>query len=116
MVKILASDGMEAAAVEKLQNLGYQVDQQFYEADQLAEQVKNYDVLVVRSATKVREPIIDAAYAAGRLKLVISGGVGVDNIDVAYAEEHGIRVRNTPAASSRSVAELALGHMFAMAM
>ena len=88
MVKILASDGMEAAAVEKLQNLGYQVDQQFYEADQLAEQVKNYDVLVVRSATKVREPIIDAAAAAGRLKLVIRGGVGVDNIDVAYAEEH----------------------------
>ena len=115
MVKILASDGMEAAAVEKLQNLGYQVDQQFYEADQLAEQVKNYDVLVVRSATKVREPIIDAAAAAGRLKLVIRGGVGVDNIDVAYAEEHGIRVRNTPAASSRSVAELALGHMFALA-
>lgn len=115
MVKILASDGMEAAAVEKLQNLGYQVDQQFYEADQLADQVKNYDVLVVRSATKVREPIIDAAAAAGRLKLVIRGGVGVDNIDVAYAEEHGIRVRNTPAASSRSVAELALGHMFALA-
>lgn len=115
MIKILAADGMEAAAVEKLQNLGYQVDQQFYEADQLAEQVKNYDVLVVRSATKVREPIIDAAAAAGRLKLIIRGGVGVDNIDVAYAEEHGIRVRNTPAASSRSVAELALGHMFALA-
>ncbi len=72
-------------------------------------------MLVVRSATKVREPIIDAAAAAGRLKLVIRGGVGVDNIDVAYAEEHGIRVRNTPAASSRSVAELALGHMFALA-
>lgn len=114
-IKILASDGMETAAVEKLRSLGYQVDEQFYEPDQLAEQLKNYDVLVVRSATKVRQPQIDAAAAAGRLKLVIRGGVGVDNIDVAYAEEHGIKVRNTPAASSRSVAELALAHMFALA-
>lgn len=114
-IKILASDGMEAAAVEKLRSLGYQVDEQFYEADQLAEQLKNYDVLVVRSATKVRQPVIDAAAAAGRLKLIIRGGVGVDNIDVSYAEEKGIKVRNTPAASSRSVAELALAHMFALA-
>lgn len=114
-IKILASDGMETAAVEKLRSLGYQVDEQFYEPDELAEQLKNYDVLVVRSATKVRQPQIDAAAAAGRLKLIIRGGVGVDNIDVAYAEEHGIKVRNTPAASSRSVAELALAHMFALA-
>ncbi len=114
-IKILASDGMETAAVEKLRGLGYQVDEQFYEPDQLAEQLKNYDVLVVRSATKVRQPQIDAAVAAGRLKLIIRGGVGVDNIDVAYAEERGVKVRNTPAASSRSVAELALAHMFALA-
>lgn len=106
---------METAAVEKLRSLGYQVDEQFYEPDELAEQLKNYDVLVVRSATKVRQPQIDAAAAAGRLKLIIRGGVGVDNIDAAYAEEHGIKVRNTPAASSRSVAELALAHMFALA-
>lgn len=114
-IKILASDGMEAAAIAKLRDLGYQVDVQFYAPDELSEQLKNYDVLVVRSATKVRQPQIDAAAAAGRLKLVIRGGVGVDNIDVAYAEEHGIKVRNTPAASSRSVAELALAHMFALA-
>ena len=84
-IKILASDGIEAAAREKLQKLGYQVDEQFYEADELAEQLKNYDVLVVRSATKVRQPVIDAAAAAGRLKLIIRGGVGVDNIDVDNA-------------------------------
>lgn len=115
MIKILASDGMEAAAVAALQEKGFQVDQQFYEADDLKVQTANYDVLVVRSATKVRAPIIDAAKAAGRLKLVIRGGVGVDNIDVAYAEQNGITVRNTPKASSASVAELALGHMFALA-
>lgn len=115
MVRILAADGMEAAAVAKLQKLGYEVVEQFYEADELAKQLADYDVLVVRSATKVRVPVIDAAAAAGRLKLVIRGGVGVDNIDVAYAEEQGIKVRNTPAASSNSVAELALGHMFAIA-
>lgn len=115
MAKILASDGMQASAVEALLAQGHEVDQQFYEPEELAKQVANYDVLVVRSATKVRVPIIDAAKAAGRLKLVIRGGVGVDNIDVAYAEENGIAVRNTPRASSASVAELALGHMFALA-
>lgn len=115
MKRVLASDGIQADAAEKLQSLGYEVVQQFYEPEDLAKQVAEYDVLVVRSATKVRQPIIDAAKAAGRLKLVIRGGVGVDNIDVAYAEENGIAVRNTPRASSASVAELALGHMFAMA-
>ncbi len=115
MLKILASDGMESAAIAALEALGHSVDQKFYEPEALSEALANYDVLVVRSATKVREPIIDAAKAAGKLKLVIRGGVGVDNIDVKYAEENGIAVRNTPRASSASVAELALGHMFAMA-
>ncbi len=115
MLRILAADGMEAAAVAKLREMGHEVVEQFYEADELAKQLADFDVLVVRSATKVRVPVIDAAKEAGRLKLVIRGGVGVDNIDVAYAEEQGIKVRNTPAASSNSVAELALGHMFAIA-
>lgn len=115
MLRILAADGMEAAAVAKLREMGHEVVEQFYEADELAKQLADFDVLVVRSATKVRVPVIDAAAEAGRLKLVIRGGVGVDNIDVAYAEEKGIKVRNTPAASSNSVAELALGHMFAIA-
>ena len=115
MIKILASDGMEQGAVEALAAKGCQVDQQFYDSEALKEAVKNYDVLVVRSATKVRAPHIDAAKAAGRLKLIVRGGVGVDNIDVKYAEENGITVRNTPRASSQSVAELAMGHMFACA-
>ena len=115
MVKVLATDGMAKSAVDELKSKGYEVVEQHYEPDELCEAVKDADVIVVRSATKVREPIIDAAAEAGRLKLIIRGGVGVDNIDVAYAEEKGIEVRNTPAASSASVAELTLGHMFALA-
>ncbi|MDL2259043.1 D-2-hydroxyacid dehydrogenase [Eubacteriales bacterium OttesenSCG-928-K08] len=115
MLRVLASDGIEKGAAKKLEELGLEVVQQFYEPDELAEQVKQFDVLVVRSATKVREPIIDSALTTGRLKLIIRGGVGVDNIDVAYARERGIAVCNTPNASSASVAELAIGHMFSLA-
>ena len=115
MIKILASDGMEKSAVAALREKGFEVEEKFYPPEELGAKLADVDVLVVRSATKVRQPIIDEAKKAGRLKLVIRGGVGVDNIDVAYAEENGIKVRNTPKASSASVAELALGHMLALA-
>ncbi len=115
MARVLASDGMDKSAATKLEELGYEVVQQFYEPEELAQKVKEFDVLVVRSATKVRAPIIDAAAEAGRLKLVIRGGVGVDNIDVDYAKSKGIDVTNTPNASSDAVAELAIGHMFCLA-
>ncbi len=105
---------MDKTGVKQLTELGYEVVQQFYEVDDLKDQVKQFDVLVVRSATKVRVPVIDAAAEAGRLKLIIRGGVGVDNIDVKYAEEKGIKVLNTPKASSDAVAELALGHMLSV--
>ena len=114
-MRILASDGMEKNAVATLRVQGHEVVEQFYEPAELAEQVKNFDVLVVRSATKVRVPIIDAACETGRLKLIIRGGVGIDNIDHEYAESKGIKVMNTPRASSQSVAELALGHMLSCA-
>ena len=112
MIRVLASDGMDKGAIAALQAKGVQVDVQFYEPDDLCKAVAEYDVLIVRSKTKVRVPQIDAAAAAGRLKLIIRAGVGVDNIDVKYAESKGITVKNTPRASSQSVAELALGHMF----
>ncbi len=115
MIRILATDGMEKGAIAALEQKGCEVVCEFYEPEALKEAVQSCDVLVVRSATKVRAPHIDAAAAAGRLKLIIRGGVGVDNIDVAYAEQKGIAVRNTPRASSDAVAELALGHMFSVA-
>ena len=103
IVRVLASDGMDKTAVAELESAGYEVVEQFYEAEELKEQVKEFDVLVVRSATKVREPVIDAAAEAGRLQLIIRGGVGLDNIDVEYAKSKGIVVANTPTASSASV-------------
>src|SRR5699024_6468559 len=66
-------------------------------------------IILVRSATQVRKELIDAC---PHLKLVGRGGVGLDNIDVSYAESKGVRVINTPAASSRSVAELVFAHIF----
>lgn len=114
MLRILANDGMEASAVEALKAKGFTVDTKHHSDLELKEILQNQDCLVVRSATKVRKEIIDAA-AGGKLKLVIRAGVGVDNIDVEYAMENGIEVHNTPNASSASVAELALGHMFTLA-
>ncbi|OGO78547.1 MAG: 3-phosphoglycerate dehydrogenase [Clostridiales bacterium GWB2_37_7] len=115
MVRILVADGMEQAAIQELKNSGFEVVEQFYEVEELKQKIKEFDVIVVRSATKVREPIIDAALETGRLKLIIRGGVGVDNIDVEYAKSKGITVANTPNASSASVAELTIGHMFCLA-
>lgn len=114
MLRILANDGLEASAVDALKAKGFTVDTKHHSVLELKEMLQNYDCLVVRSATKVRAEIIDAA-VGGKLKLVIRAGVGVDNIDVEYAMENGIEVHNTPNASSASVAELALGHMFTLA-
>ena len=114
MIRVLVTDGMEKSAVKELRAKGFEVVEKFYEPEVLGEKLREFDVIVVRSATKVRKSIIDTAAQAGRLKLIIRGGVGVDNIDVAYAREKGINVANTPNASSASVAELALAHMFAV--
>lgn len=114
MIRVLVTDGMEKNAVKELKAKGFEVVEKFYEPEVLGEALKEFDVIVVRSATKVRKPIIDKAAESGRLKLIIRGGVGVDNIDVAYAREKGINVSNTPNASSASVAELTLAHMFAV--
>jgi len=114
MIRVLVTDGMEKNAIKELKAKGFEVVEKFYEPEFLGEKLKDFDVIVIRSATKVRKPIIDKALEGGRLKLIIRGGVGVDNIDVAYARENGINVANTPNASSESVAELALAHMFAI--
>ena len=115
MIKILVTDGMDKGAVGNLKDMGHEVTEQFFNPQELKEQVKNFNVIIVRSATKVRKEIIDSALQTGNLKMIIRAGVGVDNIDVAYAESKGIKVRNTPKASSLAVAELTLGHMFCLA-
>ena len=111
-MRILITDGMDKGAIAQLREMGHDVVEQFYEPDQLGAALKDFDACVVRSKTKVRANHIDEA-KEGKLKLIIRGGVGVDNIDVKHAEACGMTVRNTPNASSQSVAEMALGHMFA---
>ena len=113
-MRILVTDGMDKTAMAELRAQGHEVVEQFYESEELGKALRDFDVVVVRSKTKVRAPHIDEAKGSN-LKLIIRGGVGVDNIDVKYAEENGIMVRNTPNASSQSVAECALAHMFACA-
>ena len=113
-MRILVTDGMDKTAMEALRADGHEVVEQFYEPDQLGAALREFDAVVVRSKTKVRANHIDEA-KGGKLKLIIRGGVGVDNIDVKYAEEAGITVKNTPRASSESVAELAMAHMFSCA-
>lgn len=109
MIKILANDGIDANGKQLLEEAGYIVDTTKVPQDKLAEALKNYDVVLVRSATKIRKDIIDAC---PNLKLIGRGGVGLDNIDVDYAKQKGIRVINTPASSSISVAESVFAHLF----
>ena len=113
-MRILVTDGMDKDALQALKDNGHEVVEQFYAPEELGAALKEFDAVVVRSATKIRANHIDEA-KGGKLKLIIRGGVGVDNIDVKYAEAAGITVKNTPRASSQSVAELAMAHMFACA-
>ena len=113
-MRILVTDGMDKDALQALKDNGHEVVEQLYAPEELGAALKEFDAVVVRSATKIRANHIDEA-KGGKLKLIIRGGVGVDNIDVKYAEAAGITVKNTPRASSQSVAELAMAHMFACA-
>ncbi len=112
-MRILANDGISASGKKKLEEAGFQVDTEKIPQEELANGIneKGYGALLVRSATKVRKDLIDACPG---LKFIGRGGVGLDNIDVEHAKGKGIEVANTPAAPSRSVAELILGHMFTL--
>jgi len=112
-MKVLICDKVSKGAIEKMKNSGLEVDdKQGITTDELLSIVENYDVLVVRSATKVKKDVIEKAK---NLKLIVRGGVGVDNIDVDAAKAKGIEVKNTPKASTESVAELAIGLIYALA-
>jgi D-3-phosphoglycerate dehydrogenase len=112
-MKVLICDPVAPETIDALVKAGIEVDNRSdITPEQLLQDAANYDGMVVRSRTKIRQDTIDAAT---NLKIVVRGGVGLDNIDVAYAESKGVSVRNTPKASSNSVAELAIGYMLAMA-
>ena len=113
-MRVLVTDGMDAGAIETLRRDGHEIVEQFYEPDQLGQALRDFDAVIIRSATKIKEPQIDAAKGS-RLKLIVRAGVGVDNIAVKYAEAAGITVKNTPRASSNAVAELAIALLFSCA-
>jgi D-3-phosphoglycerate dehydrogenase len=112
-MKILVCDKTEMDAIEKMRAAGLTVDTNFeITPEELLNVLPNYDGCVVRSRTKIRQPLIDAC---PNLKVIVRGGVGLDTIDADYARSKGITVMNTPKASSASVAELAIGFMFMLA-
>jgi len=112
-MKILVCDKTEASAIERMRQAGLTVDvRDDITPEELSVVIKDYDGMVVRSRTKVRAPLIDLA---PNLKVIVRGGVGLDTIDADYARSKGITVMNTPLSSSASVAELAIGFMFALA-
>ncbi len=109
-MKVLVCDKTETECIAQMRAAGLTVDTQFeITPEQLLTVLPGYDVAVVRSRTKIRQPLIDAC---PQLKLIVRGGVGLDTIDVEYARSKGIVVKNTPLASSASVAELAIGYIF----
>ena len=113
-MKVLANDGISNSGIEKLLNNGIDIKNITVEQGQLIDYINENEitVLLVRSATKVRKDIIDNCPG---LKIIGRGGVGMDNIDVEYAIDKGIKVINTPAASSGSVAELVIAHLYTCA-
>ena len=113
-MKVLANDGISAKAKAALEAEGITVSTDHVEQAHLIDTLnrEGYAGILVRSATKVRQDLIDAC---PELRFIGRGGVGMDNIDVEYARSQGKVVFNTPAASSQSVAELVMAHLFAMA-
>jgi len=110
-MKVLANDGIAQSGITALEAAGFEVITTKVAQEQLETYINKHevDVLLVRSATKVRKDLIDACPS---IKVIGRGGVGMDNIDVDYARDKGLHVINTPAASSASVAELVFAHLF----
>lgn len=110
-MKVLANDGISKSGIQALEKGGFEVITTKVAQEQVANYINTHDVkvILVRSATKVRQDIIDACPG---LKIIGRGGVGMDNIDVDYARSKGLHVINTPASSSESVAELVFAHLF----
>jgi len=113
-MKVLANDGISKAGENALKEAGIEILDNRVAQDHVINFINdnNVDVLLVRSVTKVRQELIDACPG---LKIIGRGGIGMDNIDVEYARSKGIKVINTPTASSKSVAELVFGHFISLA-
>ena len=115
MGRIAVTDGMSEEAVKILENAGHEVVLRHHKPSEIsAGSLSEFDAVVVRSATKLpAEQITASVTGEGGIRFIGRAGVGVDNIDVNSATEHGIVVCNTPRASTRAVVELTIGHLLA---
>ncbi len=112
MTRVLVADALEESAVKKIKDAGLEVVIRNKETDgPIEEQIKGFDCIIVRSATKVTKEVLESA---DELKLVVRAGVGLDNVDQDAAKEKGVKVMNTPEAPTVSVAEMVLSLMFAL--
>ena len=110
MMRVAVTDGMAKEAVKRLENAGCDIIQEFIEHDDLVNgALAEFDAVIVRSATKISEEMMQASLP--RLKVIARAGVGVDNIDVDAASRLGLPVVNAPRASTQSVVELTIGHL-----
>jgi D-3-phosphoglycerate dehydrogenase len=110
MKKILLADSLDKEAIEKLKSLPqFEVTLKTgMDEAELIKTVPGFNAVVVRSATKITRPVI---VAASGLEMIVRAGIGLDNVDAAAAKEKGIKVANTPAATTISVAEITFGLM-----
>lgn len=109
--KILLTDGLESVGQSLLRQVGEVDDKTGISADDLLKIIGEYDAIIVRGRTKVTPAVFDAGK---KLKVVGRAGVGVDNIDLNSAREHGVTVVNSPLATTVAVAELTLGLMLSI--
>ncbi|MFX1383799.1 MAG: hydroxyacid dehydrogenase [Promethearchaeota archaeon] len=109
----MISDKLDEEGIKIFQENGFEVDKNFtITPEDLAEKIKDYDAIVIRSRTKLTAKILENAK---NLKVIGRAGVGLDNIDLQKADELKIKVLNTPEAPSVSVAELTVGFMLSHA-
>jgi len=112
-IKILVSDRIENEGLKQLEERGYQVTKGWdIPKPDLPKIIGDYDVLIVRSATKVKGELLENAK---KLKVIGRAGEGLDNVDYQRAQALGITLVNTPHVSYLSVAELTIGHIIALA-
>ena len=113
MARVLVADAIAESAVKQITDAGIEVVIRNADTDgPVEEQIKGFDGIIIRSATKVTKAVLEAA---DQLKVVVRAGVGLDNVDQEAAKEHGVLVKNTPEAPTASVAEMVFSLMFSLA-
>jgi D-3-phosphoglycerate dehydrogenase len=109
--KILITDGLEKAGLEILQQVGQVDNRKDITPEELLQAIGEYDAVIVRGRTKLTPEVFAAAK---KLKVAARAGVGIDNINLPAAKEHGVTVVNSPLASTIAVAELTMGLLLSM--